>query len=623
MAKEGNQSTGASNHQEHRVKGSELFVGGLARTVTESKIREIFAPYGEIVELRMMRDQNGATKGFCFVRFATKEAALKAHKEKNGIMLEGKKVGVTLSSDRDKLFFGNLPKDWSPEEFDKLVRQAFEDVVNVDLALAPSSDASLVDKRKLNRGFAFVQFSSHGAAARAHRSGSRADFVLPGGWHPFVDWAEKEPDLDSEEMAKVKVAFVGNLPASADEDFLRKLFEPFGQIDRVALSRKSQFPVGFVHFANRSELENAIKEMDGKTIQGPHGDPPFKIQVALAKLGEKDKKRTRDDTIKPGSRSSSLSSAVTQDVMGHKSKAPRFASSEMVSDVADPYEKAIIELPAAIKERLLRIFRLGIATRYDVEARHIATLKELPESTAIAVLDQFMISGAEKHDKGAYLASLLARQQQVEKLGTGWMSSCIPRTRTDYVVGESKLVSFKAPVPQAIDSSAPRLGSDRGTVELPPYSFPMLEDSFRTQPATRKLEDPISSYRDPVSLSSLGKLEAASRSNLGRFEDRESLYRDQVSLSSLESSYRDPVSQSRLGRLEDTISSYRETVPSSYLGYSSSIRPLPRSSLSERPAPERPQIKFDPFTGQPYKFDPFTGEPIRPEARPHHSSSPF
>ncbi|GFY86984.1 hypothetical protein Acr_05g0006230 [Actinidia rufa] len=26
--------------------------------------------------------------------------------------------------------------------------------------------------------------------------------------------------------------------------------------------------------------------------------------------------------------------------------------------------------------------------------------------------------------------------------------------------------------------------------------------------------------------------------------------------------------------------------------------------------PPRPQVRFDPFTGQPYKFDPYTGEPL-------------
>ena len=34
--------------------------------------------------------------------------------------------------------------------------------------------------------------------------------------------------------------------------------------------------------------------------------------------------------------------------------------------ITDPYEAAVVSLPVAVKERLLRILRLGIATRYDV-----------------------------------------------------------------------------------------------------------------------------------------------------------------------------------------------------------------------------------------------------------------
>ena len=40
------------------------------------------------------------------------------------------------------------------------------------------------------------------AAARAHRMGSKSDFVLGGSWHPVVEWAE-EPEIDPEELAKV------------------------------------------------------------------------------------------------------------------------------------------------------------------------------------------------------------------------------------------------------------------------------------------------------------------------------------------------------------------------------------------------------------------------------------
>jgi len=157
-AEEGaNQKTG----QPPRVKGSEVFVGGLSHTVTEDMIRELFSSCGEVVEIRMMKDQNGASKGYCFVRFAMKEAAMKAQKEKNNITLQGKRIGVVSSSDKDILFLGTLRKEWLPEEVESMVRQAFQDVVSVEVAMPPRTGESPPDKRKLNRGFAFVHFASH------------------------------------------------------------------------------------------------------------------------------------------------------------------------------------------------------------------------------------------------------------------------------------------------------------------------------------------------------------------------------------------------------------------------------------------------------------------------------
>lgn len=44
------------------------------------------------------------------------------------------------------------------------------------------------------------------AAARAYRLGSKPDFLL-GNCHPVVDWAEKEPEIDPEELVKVVFFF--------------------------------------------------------------------------------------------------------------------------------------------------------------------------------------------------------------------------------------------------------------------------------------------------------------------------------------------------------------------------------------------------------------------------------
>uniref|UniRef100_A0A1D1ZF27 APOBEC1 complementation factor n=1 Tax=Anthurium amnicola TaxID=1678845 RepID=A0A1D1ZF27_9ARAE len=546
----------------HHVKGSEVFIGGLSRSVTEDMIKEMFSPYGEILELRMMKDHSGISKGFCFVRFSTREAALKAQKEKNGFVLNGKQIGVEPSSDQDRLFFGNLRKDWSFEEFEKIVLKAFQDVVYVDLAMPSSTGDGTPGKKQLNRGFAFVQFSSHAAAARAYRIGSSPDFMLAGNWHPAIDWAEKEPELDPDELAKIKVAFVGNLPADADDEYLKELFMPFGKLEKVALSRKSHFPVGFVHFADRSDLDKAIKEMDGKTVPGPHRGPNFKIQVSVARPMEKDRKRGRDEAIsKPPSklgtrRDSSSGTRGHGSSTDHKSKVPRHT--ELESDVADPYEAAVITLPSTVKERLLRVLRLGIANRYDIDMQSIASLKELPESSAIAVLDQLILSGADRRNKGEYFTSLITKHQ-VYKSGLGWRSN-----------------------------------------------FPTKPNDFLSE--SERLHTPVSVHTQ----ANYSHASQPAGGNVARYS-RYSISPD--SLPYLPNSD-DVPSRGGTGKVVELAPAYRTTS----LGYASGTRLVSHISPASDHAPERSQIKFDPFTGQPFKFDPFTGELIRPEATSRYSA---
>lgn len=82
--------------------------------------------------------------------------------------------------------------------------------------------------------------------------------------------------------------------------------------------------------------------------------------------------------------------------------------------VTDLVEAAVASLPVTVRERLLRIMRLSIATRFDIGIQSLTSLKDLPESAAISILDQFMLSGADKHNKTEYLAGLFSK---VTKLG--------------------------------------------------------------------------------------------------------------------------------------------------------------------------------------------------------------
>ncbi|KAF8776416.1 hypothetical protein HU200_003524 [Digitaria exilis] len=249
--------------------------------------------------------------------------------------------------------------------------------------------------------------------------------MLGGVLHPAINWADKESHVDDDEMAKV---------INVNDEYLRKLFEQFGEVIRVAISRKGQRPVGFVHFASRS-----------------------------------------------------------------------------VADASDPYESALASLPSAAKEILLRILRLGIGTRYDIDIHSVKSLNELPESSAVAVLNKFLISGGDKRNKGDYFDSLIAKHQ-VEKFGLAHTLH-----RATYLPRNSEMHVKQYPH-EEYDYMAPGRSSRYNSGHHPSSCY---------------IDDP-------------------------------------------------PESQSRIRRS-----------PAEY-------------------SAERQQVRFDPFTGEPYKFDPFTGSPSGP-----------
>ncbi|OEL28424.1 APOBEC1 complementation factor, partial [Dichanthelium oligosanthes] len=578
---------GDFDEQDRRAaKGTEVFVGGLPRSATESTLREVFSPCGEIIEVRIMKDQNGLPKGYGFVRFAKREYANTAKRQKNGMELQGKRLVVDLSMDQDTLFFGNLNKDWTSEEFEELIHKTFKDVVSVDLAMASNLGSS--SKRHINRGFAFVRFSSHSAAARVIRIGSRTDFMLGGILHPAINWADKESHVDADEMAKIKTAFVGNLPANVNEEYLRKLFEQSGEVIRVAISRKGQCPVGFVHFSSRSELDNAIKEMDGETVS-----------VARPAV-DNDKKRSREEVRTRRSNVSGDRPDYSYGRHGHDSldrqvKAPRLSNYVcMVDDISDPYESALASLPSAVKEVLLRILRLGIGSRYDIGIHCVKSLNELPESSAVAVLNQFLISGGDKRNKGDYFASLIAKHQ-AETFGlarTLHSTTYLPRNPEmhgkryphedyDYMAsGSSRYNSGHHPSSYYIDdppvsqSRIRRYGEERSTIVR--------------NPEPRHDDIDIRRYPEP-------RLAYESRHNTGKHLDRRYIQEQNLGIERTAE--------------EAVLSRERRFPPAT--GYSTDLSSDFRSRSPAEYSAERQQVRFDPFTGEPYKFDPFTGEPIR------------
>ena len=72
-----------------------LYVGGLAYSVTEKELEELFATYGKVTSVAVIKDRDsGQSKGFGFVEMDDSAEAQNAIKELNGKDLSGRAIVV-------------------------------------------------------------------------------------------------------------------------------------------------------------------------------------------------------------------------------------------------------------------------------------------------------------------------------------------------------------------------------------------------------------------------------------------------------------------------------------------------------------------------------------------------
>jgi RNA recognition motif-containing protein len=75
-----------------------LYVGNLADSTDDAKLRAAFASWGEILALRIVSDaDSGASRGFGFVEYGTDEEAGRALATLNGTDLEGRALNIKLA----------------------------------------------------------------------------------------------------------------------------------------------------------------------------------------------------------------------------------------------------------------------------------------------------------------------------------------------------------------------------------------------------------------------------------------------------------------------------------------------------------------------------------------------
>ncbi|CAH8856558.1 unnamed protein product [Trichobilharzia szidati] len=255
-------------------RGCEVFIGKIPRDCFEDELVPIFELVGKIYMFRLMMDFSGCNRGYGFCIYTNREDTKRAVAELDCYEIrKGKMLGVCFSIDNCRLFVGGIPKSKTKEEIMLEMLKVTEGVK--DVIVYPS----VADKTK-NRGFAFVEYENHKAAAMARRK------LIPGRIHLWghqiaVDWAEPEREVDENIMSKVRILYVRNLMLHTTEDAVKDHFnQAIGAVDAVERVKKIR-DYAFVHFRDRLQATTALRQLDGTLFDGSQ------IEVTWAKPVDK------------------------------------------------------------------------------------------------------------------------------------------------------------------------------------------------------------------------------------------------------------------------------------------------------------------------------------------------
>jgi RNA recognition motif-containing protein len=81
--------------------GKRLYVGNLAYSVSEAELRDLFAEFGEVAEVKVVLDRDtGRPRGFAFVEMGSDGDAAQAMSTLNGRELQGRSLNIKEAQER-------------------------------------------------------------------------------------------------------------------------------------------------------------------------------------------------------------------------------------------------------------------------------------------------------------------------------------------------------------------------------------------------------------------------------------------------------------------------------------------------------------------------------------------
>merc|ERR1712156_1419504 len=248
-----------------------LYVGDLAKDVTEAMLFEKFSSAGPVLSIRVCRDMiSRMSLGYAYVNFQQPADAERALDTMNFDVLKGKPIRI-MWSQRDpslrrsgvgNVFIKNLDKTIDNKAmYDTF--SAFGNILSCKVAQDMSNGES--------KDYGFVHFETEEAALNAIQ---KVNGMLLNGKKVyvgrFVPRKDREMEL-GEKARKFTNVYVKNINDEYDEAKLNEMFQKYGKISSVKVMKSEDGKskgFGFVSFESPEEAMIACDELNGQDLDG-------------------------------------------------------------------------------------------------------------------------------------------------------------------------------------------------------------------------------------------------------------------------------------------------------------------------------------------------------------------
>ncbi|KRY56683.1 Nucleolysin TIAR [Trichinella britovi] len=150
-----------------------VFVGDLSPEIDNKMLREAFAPYGEISDVKVIRDlQTLKSKGYGFVSYVSHDDAERAIEQMNGQWLGRRTIRTNWATRKPglpgQLTFDDVMAQSSPQNTTVYVGSVSANTTDEDLRRIFARFGSILEVRVFKQqGYAFVRFDNKESAAHA------------------------------------------------------------------------------------------------------------------------------------------------------------------------------------------------------------------------------------------------------------------------------------------------------------------------------------------------------------------------------------------------------------------------------------------------------------------------